>query len=96
MTIPVSLEVVRTIAEREEIDPATLDPPLHDAVDPDALDAVFESTPGADRTDGQIRFEYAGYAVTVFADHSVSVEASDASTREHPPRDDSGDLDPNE
>jgi len=44
-------------------------PPLYDAIDPDALDALFF---GRD-TEGCVRFQYAGHTVAVSADRTVDV-----------------------
>jgi len=44
-------------------------PPLYDAVDPDALDALF-----ADRAaDGWVRFRYADHVVEVRADRTIDL-----------------------
>lgn len=59
--------VVATISELKGVDPTTLRP-LHEVVDPEALDTVFRD--GA----GRVSFEYEGYAVTV--DNESGVEAS--------------------
>lgn len=41
-------------------------PILYDVIDPDALDALFESaTEDGDGFDGELSFSYAGYRVTV-------------------------------
>ena len=63
-----SSTVVRAVAEREGIGPASLSPRLFDVVDPDALDSLFTTT------DGHITFPYCGYSVTVYADGRVTVE----------------------
>ncbi len=44
-------------------------PPLYDAVDPDALNAV-----AAGLSEGQVKFPYAGYDVTVYGDGTVTLE----------------------
>lgn len=71
-----SLAVVETIASREGVDSAELDVPLYEAVDPDALDALFRKAPAA-RSGGPVRIEftYCGYRVTVGSDGSVQVSA---------------------
>lgn len=51
--------VVEAVADAERVDPLDLTPPLADAVDPDALDAVLRS--GTSR----VSFEYHGYEITV-------------------------------
>lgn len=51
--------VVSAVADREGVDPSTLEPPLYEAVDTDALDMLFRSG------SGEVSFTYAGYRVTV-------------------------------
>ncbi|MFC3959291.1 HalOD1 output domain-containing protein [Halovivax cerinus] len=68
-----SLRVVKAVAEADGTDPATLDPPLHAAVDPSALDRVFADTPSGSRR-GAIRFSYRDHDVTVDADGRVELE----------------------
>lgn len=57
--------VVEAVADREGVAPTDL-PPLAEAVDPEALDAVV----GEGR---RLAFEYVGYNVTAHPDGSVSV-----------------------
>lgn len=65
--------VVDAVAEAEGADPTTL-PPLFDAVDPDALDSLFETTSVAPAAStAQVTFSYAGYEVTVEADGAVDL-----------------------
>lgn len=67
-------DVVEAVAEAADESPLDLQPPLYDAIDPDALDAVIESlSRGRDETDARVTFSYAGYEVTVAADGSISV-----------------------
>ncbi|MDS0478028.1 HalOD1 output domain-containing protein [Natrinema sp. 1APR25-10V2] len=49
--------------------------PLYDVIDPSALDSLFESTRGTDRTVGSVSFEYGDYRVTV--DGTGRVELAD-------------------
>lgn len=71
----VSIEILETVAEREEIAAEELSP-LYETVDPDALDRLFAS-PADDRTI-TIRFEYEGYTVHVSDDGDVELsEGSD-------------------
>lgn len=60
--------VVEAVAEREDVGPIELDP-LYDAVDPDALDAIFQMQlrPSNNAPTGEIHFEYHGYTVRVTA-----------------------------
>ena len=67
--------VVTAVARVAGVDPLSLDPPLAEVVNPDALDALFAGRPEAA---GTVTFEYAGYAVAVHSDGRVDVEASDA------------------
>jgi hypothetical protein len=64
---------VSAVAARDGVDETDL-PPLYDAVDPDALDALL----GSVRTDGpdevSVGFEYAGYTVVVSEDGAISLE----------------------
>ena len=59
--------VVATVADRTGADPIDL-PPLYDAIDPDALDAIFR-----DGRPGRVSFEYAGYEMTVCGRDQVTV-----------------------
>lgn len=56
--------VVEAVATSEDVPSTHLDPPLYDAVDPDALDALFESRATDDGV-VSVGFAYGGYAVTV-------------------------------
>lgn len=71
---PLSQVVVEAVASAEGVDPLDLEVPLYDAVDPDALDALFRS--GA-TVDGRVEFEYHGYEVTVTGDGHVTLDAAD-------------------
>lgn len=70
---PVSVKVVREVADREGTDPTELRPPLHAVVDTDALDALFRSGEGTTRTEGTVEFTYKGYPVTVDSSGTVTV-----------------------
>lgn len=61
--------VVRAVANARDADPTDLEP-LYNAVDPDALDALF--TDG--HADDRIVFRYCGHEVTVYADGRVLVD----------------------
>jgi len=64
--------VVEAVAEFKDVDPVDLSPALYDAVDPDALDALF----GADGfADGRVEFVYAGCEVEI--DSAGQVVVSD-------------------
>ncbi|MCU4743248.1 HalOD1 output domain-containing protein [Natronoglomus mannanivorans] len=66
---PISVRVVTAVAEAAGTDPIDLEPPLYHSVDPEALDRLL-----CTGLDGQIRFEYRGYTVTVQGDGTVSVD----------------------
>jgi len=56
-----SARVIEAVARREEISPASLQPPLYEVVDPDALDEML-----ADAHEGtRIVVEYYGYEVEI-------------------------------
>ena len=83
-TDPLDVRIATRIAAHEETDPMTLDPPLHEAVDIDALEALFHSP--NDRTDfaGTVSFEYCGYTVTVEHTGETSVASpTDGGPRGH-------------
>lgn len=82
---PVSLEVAEKVAEQEETDPTELHPPLHTAIDPEALDALFQSTPATDRTDGIVTFQYKGYRVCVDSSGEVKIGETISSNKRSKP-----------
>lgn len=62
-----SMNVVWAVAAESDIDPCSL-PPLSDAIDPDALDSLFEGDPKRnvpDHNGPYVTFSYAGHRVTV-------------------------------
>lgn len=76
---PPSRAVIEAVANEEGISPTELRPPtyepLHAAVDPEALDALFGRTgDGTPRAGGTVSFHYCGYRVTVEEDGSVTLE----------------------
>ena len=65
--------VVDAVATLDGVSPTEL-APLYDAVEPDALDALFEHADRQGRPgDQRLCFAYAGYDVTVCGDGTVSV-----------------------
>lgn len=65
---PISEQIIQTVATTTNSDALEL-PPLYDAIDPDALDALV-----AQMSDGTVSFTYAGYNIVVGSDESVSLE----------------------
>lgn len=57
--------VISLIAEANDVDPVELTP-LYDAIDPDALDALFQQAHADSIRSGSVRFTYCGYDVVVF------------------------------
>lgn len=66
-TRSVCTTVIETVAEAAGVSELELEP-LYDAIDPDALEALFR--PGAV---GRVEFTYHGHAVTVHSDGRVDV-----------------------
>lgn len=66
----VSERLVQAVATATDTDPLEL-PPLYDAVDPDALDAMVEGM-----ADGRVSFTYAGCEITVTAEGAISVDGA--------------------
>ena len=67
-----SQSVIAAVADAEGVDPTELSVPLYEAIDPDALDALFRSDGVAA---GQIRFSYHGYQITVYDDGQLDLVA---------------------
>ena len=59
---PLSLAVIECISKVDSDDPETR-PPLHEAIDPDALNKLFR-----DRNSGEVTFTYLDYEITVNSD----------------------------
>lgn len=64
--------VIRAVAEHVGADPVDL-PPLFDAVDPDALDAMFRPITNSDRPEICIQFVFDDCLVEVGSDCGVDV-----------------------
>ncbi|OVE83089.1 HalOD1 output domain-containing protein [Natronolimnobius baerhuensis] len=70
-----SIHVIERIAEADGVDPVDLDPPLHDVVDTDALDRLFDSShQDSPPRRGSVSFRYREHDVTVHADSRVLLE----------------------
>jgi hypothetical protein len=73
----VSTAVVRAVSAVDGRKPCAL-PPLTAVLDPDALDAIFDSQyTGEPRTGGHLSFIYSGYSVTVDNGEYLTVEPLD-------------------
>ena len=68
-----TVAVIEAVAGAERAGPTEL-PPLYEAIDPDALDSLFENRDGrSTRGDRRVEFAYAGYDVVVRDGPRVSV-----------------------
>lgn len=65
---PPSETVVQAIADAEDTTPLELSP-LYEAIDPDALNTLFQG-----RTAGRVTFDYEGYTVTVGQNGEVTIQ----------------------
>lgn len=63
-----SIAVVEAVASAEDIDPADLEPRLHDSIDSVALDQLMS------RNGVSVQFEYSGYLVTVDSTLQVTLQ----------------------
>ncbi|NHN58767.1 MULTISPECIES: HalOD1 output domain-containing protein [Halorussus] len=75
----VSTAVVTAVAEAEGRSPTDLVPPLHDAVDPEALDRLFEDDRPRSESEPRVSFTYCGYDVRVGGPNDVVVRPADES-----------------
>lgn len=67
-----SLAVISAVAEAEGCDPVDIEEPLHDVVDPDSLDGLFNSTRGgSSQLPVEVTFPFCGYEVRVRNDGEV-------------------------
>lgn len=82
----VSIKVSDEVADREEIDPAELQPPLHTAVDTEALNDLFRPTPSTPRTIGTVEFQYRGYKIQVDGSGEVQIGETISFTERTEPR----------
>ena len=72
-SVPISIRVVQGVAAHEDVDPVDLEPPLHEVIDTDALDALFRSPDGSSAT---VEFTYCGQHVRVDDSGRVDVTAA--------------------
>ena len=71
---PLSREILRAVADAENVSPVELTPPLYTAIDPDALDSLFVNT---DEPMGKLKFTYHGYEINVYNDGTVNLQSTD-------------------
>jgi len=71
----ISYTLVREVAAEKGVDPETL-VPLHDVIDPDALESMFDDADGSMLRNGHLSFNYEGFSVRVDDDGSVSLTSA--------------------
>ena len=76
---PPSVRVVEAVAREESVPPTELSPTLMTAIDPDALDTLFERGAESSSEPIEIEFEYRGYVVRVRNGPTVDVTVREAS-----------------
>ncbi|AFZ72132.1 HalOD1 output domain-containing protein [Natronobacterium gregoryi] len=72
---PVSFRIAQAVAEHEGTTVEELHPPLHDAIDTEALDAIFR-TDDSSRVVPAIEFSYKKYAIQVDSPDEIIVRES--------------------
>lgn len=69
------VELVGTVLDRDPVDL----PPLHRRIDTDALDSLFQDSPGdVARTRGLVEFRYTECEVRIYSDGEVVVRHDDS------------------
>jgi len=79
-TEPPSVALVTAVSECKGIEPTDLSPPLHDVVDPDALDNLFDRLRGPLTRDSVLEISEYDCRIQVYADGRIEVR-SDAHVR---------------
>ncbi|SFC52199.1 hypothetical protein SAMN05444422_109214 [Halobiforma haloterrestris] len=74
-TESVSIDIVTAVADARGVDPTEL-PPLYYAIDPDAIDQLFQSQ--VQNESLRVQFTFAGCNVTISSDGQVTVTPTDA------------------
>lgn len=70
-----SVLIVSAISSITGTDPVKIDPPLNEAIDPDALDRLFDDRPGGlPREGGHLVFYLGGCRVTVYSDGELVID----------------------
>lgn len=70
--------IVTAVADAKGVSPLEVSPPLYEAIDPDAIQAVLASMQSPpEESVGTLQFPYSGYDVTVTEDGRVSIDPHD-------------------
>lgn len=73
-----STKVITAVADAKNVDPIDL-PPLYSAIDPDALDQLFQSEfPNTASGTTKVQFTFAGCDVVVDSENQVTVTPTDS------------------
>lgn len=67
----ITLHIIKAVATATDTDPLTLEPPLYNIVEPEALASLVEN--GGIHS---VEFEYNGQTVTVDGDGSVAIDGT--------------------
>lgn len=73
----ISYSIVSHVADQRGVEPEELRP-LHDVIDPDALESLFDDANGSMLRDGHVAFSYEGFIVRVHDDLSIDLTDVDA------------------
>ncbi|ELY61186.1 HalOD1 output domain-containing protein [Natronolimnohabitans innermongolicus] len=68
-----TMAVVESVAAVSNTEPTEL-PPLYDAINPDALDSLFESSETRDLSTVRVSFPYNGYDIAIQGGSNLTVE----------------------
>lgn len=77
---PLSESVVRALADAKDMEPDRIAECIYDAIDPDALDRLFEPVGEAKRQDAQLSFHVDRYEVVVQGGELIEVRPVDGAT----------------
>lgn len=70
-----SVFIVTAVSSITDTDPTEIDPPLNEAIDPDALDRLFADRPGdRPREGGYLVFCLGGCRVAVYSDGEIVID----------------------
>lgn len=74
----ITVDIIQAVADQTGRDPMDL-PPLHNYIDPDALNSLFECTRTVERNSGEIEFIYDEYLITVSFDETRVIAVTEKS-----------------
>ena len=78
--------IVTAVADETGIEPASL-PPLYEAIDPEALEALYDHSSGpraGERSEPTVQFRYAGRVVIVWSATDIEVNEPVTDPRDGP------------